>query len=221
MKSVRIHNRIQYRVRQAECAVLFFILPLALYELRHILAFNVVPILICLGVAGYVYLGQARQFDRKILSRMSGMSPYFKSMGMVFIVLLPLFLIFTWLTIPEHFFRFPRSRPGIWTVVMLLYPLLAALPQEIIFRCVFFHRYRDLFPCPWLMIAVNGLSFGLFHLFYANWFAPVLSGLGGCLFAWRYTRSQSLPVVAIEHGIWGNLLFTMGLGWYFYSGSIQ
>jgi hypothetical protein len=26
--------------------------------------------------------------------------------------------------------------------------------------------------------------------------------------------------VALEHALWGNFLFTTGIGWYFYSGSI-
>jgi membrane protease YdiL (CAAX protease family) len=67
---------------------------------------------------------------------------------------------------------------------------------------------------------MNAISFSLAHLFYSNWVALLLSFLGGYLFAWRYHRSQSLPLVSLEHALWGDFLFTVGLGWYFYSGAI-
>jgi membrane protease YdiL (CAAX protease family) len=116
---------------------------------------------------------------------------------------------------------FPRDNPTRWAVVLLLYPLLAALPQEVFFRCFFFHRYRQLFPCPTLMILASALSFSLAHLLYANWIAPLLSFLGGLLFGWRYWQTRSLLAVSIEHALWGNFLFTVGIGWFFYSGAIR
>jgi membrane protease YdiL (CAAX protease family) len=71
------------------------------------------------------------------------------------------------------------------------------------------------------MILVSGISFGLAHLLYGNWVAPVMAGLGGVLFGYRYQRSRSLVAAGVEHGLWGNLLYTLGLGWFFYSGSIS
>lgn len=45
-------------------------------------------------------------------------------------------------------------------------------------------------------------------------------GIGGILFARTYERSNSLLAACIEHGLWGDLLFTLGLGWCFYTGVI-
>ena len=205
----------------AECLTIFFVFPVFIYLFRHFMAYRVVPILVLLGPAAFLYLKKVSSFDSAVFTRVIGMSPYFRSMSVMFLIIVPIFIGVTWIWMPEHFFRFPNERPAIWLIVMLLYPILAALPQEILFRCFFFHRYKLLFSRPEVMIIVNGISFGLFHMFYNNWVAPVLSALGGCLFAWRYHRSQSLPVVAIEHALWGNILFTIGMGWYFYSGSIQ
>jgi membrane protease YdiL (CAAX protease family) len=115
---------------------------------------------------------------------------------------------------------FPRQSLGVWLLILLLYPLLAAYPQEIIFRGFFFQRYGTLFSNQWILILVNGICFGWAHVMYANWIAPVLSTLGGMLFAYRYLKTGSLLIVGIEHGLWGNYLFTLGLGWFFYSGSI-
>ena len=105
---------------------------------------------------------------------------------------------------------------------MCLYPALLVLPQELLFRCFFFHRYESLFGGKtWLLILCNAASFGLSHLFYGNWIAPTLSFVGGLLFAWRYATTRSLAAVSLEHALWGNYLFTIGIGWYFYSGAIS
>jgi membrane protease YdiL (CAAX protease family) len=150
--------------------------------------------------------------------------PQLKDLKSITIVFLPaaLFLsIITYIALPSKFFSFPTSRPNLWLIVMLLYPPLGVLPQELLFRCFFFHRYRTLFKGKERqLIFLNALSFGLSHIFYANWIAPVLSFFGGLLFAWRYHVSSGLFTVALEHALWGNFLFTTGIGWYFYSGSI-
>lgn len=45
-------------------------------------------------------------------------------------------------------FAFARERSILWVAVLLLYPILSALPQELIFRVFFFHRYRVPSPPP-------------------------------------------------------------------------
>lgn len=92
--------------------------------------------------------------------------------------------------------------------VMVLYPVLMVWPQELIFRTFFFHRYRTLFKRSGRMIVVSSLNFGVAHLFYGNWVAPALSLVGGLLFGWRYQASRSLPLVSLEHALWGDYLFT-------------
>lgn len=61
----------------------------------------------------------------------------------------------------------------------------------------------------------------MFHIFYANWMASLLSMFGGWLFSYRYTKTKSLIAISLEHGFGGDFLFTIGIGWYFYSGSIR
>jgi len=117
-------------------------------------------------------------------------------------------------------FSFPRERPFLWVLVVLLYPLVSALPQEVIFRVFFFHRYRSLFPEPKLMMLVSASAFALAHLELGNLPALGLSFLGGLLFANTFGTTRSLPIVALEHGLWGDWLFTVGLGIYFYGGHV-
>ena len=108
-----------------------------------------------------------------------------------------------------------------WMVVMIAYPLLSVYPQEILFRTFFFHRYRPILGSRHGAILWSAFVFGLAHLFFANWIAPTLTALGGYLFARTYTRSGSTLAAVIEHALWGDFLFTIGLGWYFYGGSIR
>jgi len=115
-------------------------------------------------------------------------------------------------------FAFPRERPFLWLLVVLLYPLVSALPQEVIFRLFLFHRYRSLFPDPRLMMLVSASVFALAHLQLGNLVALGLPFLGGLLFAHTFGTTRSLPMVTLEHGLWGDWLFTLGLGVYFYGG---
>ena len=45
--------------------------------------------------------------------------------------------------------------------------------------------------------------------------------IGGLLFANTYNKHRSLLLVSIEHGLYGNTLFFIGLGWYFWGGSLN
>ena len=121
---------------------------------------------------------------------------------------------------PNLLFAFPRNNTFIWLMVMLLYPLLSVYPQEVIYRVFFFHRYRRLFRNDATRFVISGLCFGLAHLFFANWIAPALTTLGGLIFARTYARTGSTLLVSLEHSLWGNFIFTIGLGWYFYAGAI-
>lgn len=120
---------------------------------------------------------------------------------------------------PREFLAMPRERPQIWRRVMLFYPLLSVIPQEIAYRTFFFHRYGPLFDHHrWAMIGINALLFGFGHVLFGNWLAVAGTALTGLVFAYRYERSRSLWAVAIEHSLWGMLVFTIGLGGYFFTG---
>ena len=49
-------------------------------------------------------------------------------------------------------------------------------------------------------------------------FFSTLFFIGGALFAWRYERSRSFWAVWVEHVLWGWLVFTVGLGVFFFTG---
>jgi membrane protease YdiL (CAAX protease family) len=115
-------------------------------------------------------------------------------------------------------FGLPRSQPVLWAIIMVAYPLLSAYPQELIFRGFLFHRYGRAFG-PAGTIVASAAAFGFAHVFFHNWFAVIASTVGGVLFALRYARSRSLLAATIEHGLYGVLLFTVGLGQFVYHGA--
>jgi membrane protease YdiL (CAAX protease family) len=100
----------------------------------------------------------------------------------------------------------------------MLYPFLSALPQELIYRVFFFHRYQSLFGSEHRLIWASVLTFAFLHIIFGNLVAPLLTLPGGYLFARTYVRTGSLSAVAIEHAAYGNIVFTVGLGAYFYRG---
>ncbi len=117
---------------------------------------------------------------------------------------------------PHRFLTLPSDHPSAWAGLLLLYPLLSALPQELAYRTFFFHRYAPLFAGrPWLAVAANGAMFGFAHVIYGSFVSIALAALLGCVLAWRYWRTRSFWMVWLEHTLWGSFAFTIGLGHYF------
>jgi membrane protease YdiL (CAAX protease family) len=117
---------------------------------------------------------------------------------------------------PNYFLVLPRDRFLIWVVIMISYPLWSAFPQEFIYRTWFFHRYRNLFKSEIMFILINAMFFSFSHIIFRNWLAIVLTFAGGIMFALTYKKSRSLIAVFAEHVLYGNFIFTIGIGQYFY-----
>ncbi len=121
---------------------------------------------------------------------------------------------------PERMLSLPRERPGLMLILFVLYPLLSALPQEFIFCTYFFARYRWFFPAQWAVVGASAVVFAYAHILFINPVAPALSFIGGLIFATTYAKTRSLALVTLEHALYGNYLFFIGLGWYFYGGGV-
>ncbi len=121
---------------------------------------------------------------------------------------------------PERLLELPRHRPGLWLLILLAYPLLSAAPQELIYRVLFFRRYGALFPSDKLALAANTVAFAFAHLFYMNALTIGLTALAGLIFGWVYLRFGSALLSTVLHGLAGQLVFTSGLGVFFYHGAV-
>lgn len=122
---------------------------------------------------------------------------------------------------PERFLYLVKGRPEIIPFLLVFYPVFSALPQEVIFCSFFFKRYEHYFGSGWLMVVVSAAVFAYAHVLFINPVAPPLSFIAGLIFAHTYRKSHSLALVTIEHGLYGNALFVIGLGWYFYHGALM
>ncbi len=203
-----------------EFLILFVALPVVLFLFRKAIAHKVAVIILLTAGPCTLYLLMGKRFPRQAFLRTDQWRQHLIWIAITFIPPALAMTACTAYLIADKFFIFPKESLAFWGLLLVFYPILGAYPQEIIFRGFFFRRYRTLFPKRLTMVLVSSLCFGWAHLMYANWVAPVLSGVGGVLFAYRYLRSNSLLMVGIEHGLWGNFLFTVGIGWYFYSGAI-
>jgi hypothetical protein len=120
---------------------------------------------------------------------------------------------------PAWFLEFPRDRPETYKRIMLLYPAMSVAAQEIVYRTFFFHRYGVLFGrAHWLAFVLNGVLFGLGHIVIGTELAVFGTMAVGVLFAARYGTTRSFWAVFIEHTLWGALVFTVGLGRFFFTG---
>lgn len=118
---------------------------------------------------------------------------------------------------PADLFGFPRSRPLLWLAVMGLYPLLSALPQELLYRAFLFARYAPILPSPAALTWASVLSFAFLHIVFGNPVAVLLTIPAGYVFTRTYRDTGSLTLAALEHSAYGCIVFTVGLGRFFYN----
>jgi membrane protease YdiL (CAAX protease family) len=195
-----------------EYLVLFFGLP-ALFAFRVIDVPFFALLLSAAAITGFI-LWRDRSFDRTALWNAAG---WREGIGGVLslwllgvVALSAIVLVF----VPEVFLRFPRERPQLWALVMVAYPILSVYPQNIIYRAFVFHRYRGVFRGPEAMLWASALAFCFGHVIFHNWVALTLTLAGGLIFARTYQKHRSLALCATEHALYGQLIFTVGLGWY-------
>jgi len=176
----------------------------------------------CQIVAGYAFWQLLRDphFDRARLWNACQLS---SRLGLILTIFVAVALML-WLGVrrfaPELEFSFVRQHPAFWAVVMVAYPVVSVYPQGLLYRAFFFERYAAIFPGKWPMIVASAAAFAFLHIIFRNSLAVVLSFGGGLLFAARYAETDSLAISSFEHALYGCWLFTIGLGQYFYHGTI-
>ena len=112
-------------------------------------------------------------------------------------------------------FKLPKNYFFIWIAVILFYPILSVIPQEIIFRVLFFERYSCLFKNQFLYLILNSIIFAYIHLVFQNFHAFFITLITSPIFAHAYLN-KSFKTCFLTHTVGGQLVFTYGLGEYFY-----
>jgi membrane protease YdiL (CAAX protease family) len=199
-----------------ELTGLFLVLPL-LVRWRVIAAPRLAVLaLVTLGCIGLLWRDPT--FDRSrlfSLGRLRGSLGSIALRGLLAAVLIGALVL---LLRPSALLAMPIREPWLWLAGLALYPFLSAWPQEVVFRLFFFHRYAPLLGTGGTMLAANAVAFGFLHVIYPNALAPLLSIPAGLLLGLTWRRTGRLGPVWLEHSIYGLLLFTLGLGDFFFDG---
>jgi len=200
-----------------EFAAVFVVIPLLIYY--HRIPNLPIPYLLIIALLAFLVLRSDPTFSLSQLSAWGNIRPFLTSILIRDAVCVVGLGITVYLLAPQLLFSLIRRSALLWAVVFLLYPLLSVYPQELLYRAFFFHRYQPLFGNGWGMMIASALAFGFVHIIFRNWLAVGLCVIGGFLFSLTYQTSGSLLLACLDHAIFGNFIFTIGLGQFFYHGS--
>lgn len=202
----------------AEWLILFFGVPLAVSQRWIPLngGLSKIGLLFGAALACFLYLMWDKNFNKRRLCGLSKIKLIWKSLAGRVIACTVLLLVLCYLLAPNMLFAFVKNAPQMWLMVFILYPFLSAWPQELIYRAFMFQRYKKLFGDNYGMIAASSLAFAFLHVIYLSWVSMTLTLIAGYIFSMNYKKTGYLATVALEHAIYGNLVFTIGMGIFFY-----
>jgi membrane protease YdiL (CAAX protease family) len=197
-----------------ELVCVYLAVPMLIYE--RILPNWPIPFLLLALAWALLVLHRDTTFDRRVLMQHAGVGPGLRAILRRDVPLLLLLGLMFWLATPRLLFSLIKSAPMLWLLVMILYPVFSVYPQELLYRAYFYHRYKPLFGNGAGMIAVSAFLFGFVHIIFGNWISMTLTAIGGFLFGLTYRKSGSLLLACLEHALFGDFIFTIGMGHYFY-----
>ena len=135
-----------------------------------------------------------------------------KKKHFLYFILFDIFLIITMIMLfgDESFLKDLDLKKFYFTSILLLFYLLfSVIPQEIIFRFLFFYKYKDYFN-KFEILLLNSLVFSFCHLIYFDIYILLFSFFGNLLFTFNYMKNKSLLVVIVEHFLLGQTLIILG-----------
>jgi uncharacterized protein len=200
-----------------EFAVIFVLVPLLIY--KRVLPNLPIPFLLVVALGAFLQLRRKKAFEPSTLWNAEAAWRHWPSVLAQDLALIAVLGVLVWQLRTDLLFSLPRRSPVLWAAIMILYPILSGYPQELLFRAYFFQRYAAIFGRGWGIVAASALAFGFVHIIFGSWISVVLSAIGGLLFALTYMKSGSLLLTCMEHALFGNFIFTIGLGQFFYHGA--
>ena len=197
-----------------EFVLLFFGIPTWIYLDQDFIH----PSIIILPVLVFIFILLRRNSDFKwselIRWRVSRKMLYTNAMLIVLAALLMLGYVFFFE--PENLFNLARANIWLYLGLCLFYPVFSAFGQEIIYRTFLSRRYSVILPKRWQFVLASALTFSFMHIVFYNPLAMILTFIGGIYFAVNYRITRSVLFTSILHGIFGIMMFGVGLGQYFW-----
>jgi membrane protease YdiL (CAAX protease family) len=202
-----------------EFLILFVVLPAA-FAARPF-PIPALPILWVVTAYCYLVLRRHPQFEGTTFWSRQALAGCWRPIVTLFVPVAAALTLAVRVFAPALFLNMPRRNPLLWAGIMIFYPLLSVIPQTLVYRAFLFERYRALFCAEPARILASAAAFAWLHIALRNWLAPLLTLPAGLLFAWRYSRTRSVLASAFEHALYGCVVFTLGLGAYFYTGAAR
>ncbi len=200
-------------LRWLELVGLYIGIPFLVW-FRIMPAFKLVPLFIVFIV--YLFLLIKDESFKNRQFRLNG----FKAWSMIFYrtAIMSVFLLaFTWFFYPNQYFDLLINNFDLWLKIVLIYPFFSVIPQELVFRVYFYHRFKGLVPGKYFLIIINAVLFSFTHIIFENWVVIIFTFIASILFSLTYLRYRSFVIVALEHSLYGLLVFTLGPGAFFHT----
>jgi len=112
-------------------------------------------------------------------------------------------------------FIFPKTNFKLWLIVIFIYPFLSVIPQELVYRVFFFQRYFPNINRFYFPVFLNLVVFAYGHLVFSNMHAIIITAIVSPIFTYAYLKKSFLTCV-ILHTLGGQIIFTLGLGKFFF-----
>ena len=197
-----------------EFVLLFFGIPTWIYLDQDFIH----PIIIILPVLVLIFflLRRSSDFEWRELIRWQVSRRILFGNAIIILLAALLMLGYVFFFDRENLFNLPRANIWTYLALCLFYPVFSAFGQEIIYRTFLSRRYSMILPKGWQFVLASALTFSFMHIVYYDPVSMILTFIGGLYFARVYQQTRSVLFTSVLHGIFGIMIFGVGLGQYFW-----
>ncbi|MAW97581.1 MAG: hypothetical protein CL571_01830 [Alphaproteobacteria bacterium] len=196
-------------IKKLEFFFIFFILPSAIFFLdSSIIVFLTLYLVFTLSIV-ILYFDKSFSFTslRKKVD--------WKFIIIFSLIFLSLSFFYVILVDKDLLFIFPKTNFELWLLVILTYPFLSVIPQEIVYRVFFFQRYFPNERSFYFLTLLNMIVFSYGHIVFNNVHAILITAIVSPIFTYAYLKKSFFTCIVL-HALGGQMIFTLGLGKYFF-----
>ena len=196
-------------IKKLEFFFIFFILPSAIFFLdSSIIVFLTLYLVFTLSIV-ILYFDKSFSFTslRKKVD--------WKFIIIFSLIFLSLSFFYVILVDKDLLFIFPKTNFELWLLVILIYPFLSVIPQEIVYRVFFFQRYFPNERSFYFLTLLNMIVFSYGHIVFNNVHAILITAIVSPIFTYAYLKKSFFTCIVL-HALGGQIIFTLGLGKYFF-----
>ena len=196
-------------IKKLEFFFIFFILPSAIFFLdSSIIVFLTLYLVFTLSIV-ILYFDKSFSFTslRKKVD--------WKFIIIFSLIFLSLSFFYVILVDKDLLFIFPKTNFELWLLVILTYPFLSVIPQEIVYRVFFFQRYFPNERSFYFLTLLNMIVFSYGHIVFNNVHAILITAIVSPIFTYAYLKKSFFTCIVL-HALGGQIIFTLGLGKYFF-----